>query len=199
VRDLNLRPRDGRPFSDYELNIRFRHMNEVANEIAAIANEIADRRRVADIFFSYTSRDQNWAFWIGKELKRLGHVVHIHEWEIGAGGDIVAWMETCLKSADHALFVVSKAYLAADYSSWERQAEQWAAGSARSNFLLPIFVENCEPPRLWLLARLRRCDLYGLAEVDARGRLAAYLASPQEPAGAVLFPGVTEAANASLA
>jgi hypothetical protein len=74
---------------------------------------------VADIFVSYTSSDSGWAFWIGKELKTLGHVVHIHEWEIPAGGNIVAWMERRLERADHALFVVSKSYLTADYSSWE--------------------------------------------------------------------------------
>jgi hypothetical protein len=44
VRDLNLRPRDGRPFSDYPLNDRYRHMNEAANEIAVIAKEIASRK-----------------------------------------------------------------------------------------------------------------------------------------------------------
>jgi tetratricopeptide (TPR) repeat protein len=47
VRDLNLRPRDGKPFSDYPLNDRFRHMNEAANEIAAIAKEIVERRAAA--------------------------------------------------------------------------------------------------------------------------------------------------------
>jgi hypothetical protein len=153
---------------------------------------------VADIFVSYTSSDRGWAFWIGQELKKLGHVVHVHEWEIAAGGNIVAWMETRLETADHALFVVSKAYLTADYSSWERQAAQWAAAAVRRrpNFMLPIFIENCEPPML--LAPFKRCDLYGLAEVHARARLVAYLAPPEEPAEAVLFPGVTEAANASL-
>ena len=30
-------------------------------------------RAVADIFVSYTSKDRGWAFWIGKELKQLGH------------------------------------------------------------------------------------------------------------------------------
>ena len=152
---------------------------------------------MVDIFVSYTSSDSGWAFWIGKELKTLGHVVHIHEWEIPAGGNIVAWMERRLERADHALFVVSKAYLAADYSSWERLAAQWATVGKRPNFSLPIFIENCEPPIL--LAPFKRCNLYGLAEGHARARLIAYLAPPQEPGGAVLFPGVTEAANASLA
>jgi hypothetical protein len=44
VRDKNLRPRDGKAFFDYSLSDRYRHMNEAANEIAKIAEEIAERR-----------------------------------------------------------------------------------------------------------------------------------------------------------
>ena len=43
VRDKNLRPRDGKPFSDYSMNERYRHMSEAADEIAAIAAELAGR------------------------------------------------------------------------------------------------------------------------------------------------------------
>ena len=32
------------------------------------------RRRVADIFVSYTSSDREWAQWIALELERFGHV-----------------------------------------------------------------------------------------------------------------------------
>ena len=32
VRDKNLRPRDGKPFSDYSLNDRYRHMSDAADE-----------------------------------------------------------------------------------------------------------------------------------------------------------------------
>src|SRR5215470_5327549 len=62
---------------------------------------------VADIFVSYTSSDREWAFWIGFELEALGHVPHIHEWEISGGADIVAWMEERLQAADHVLCVIS--------------------------------------------------------------------------------------------
>ena len=44
VRDKNLRPRDGKPFSDYSLNERYRHMSDAADEIAEIAVEIARRK-----------------------------------------------------------------------------------------------------------------------------------------------------------
>jgi len=47
VRDKNLRPRDGRPFSEYPLHERERHMSEASDEIAAIAKEIAARENEA--------------------------------------------------------------------------------------------------------------------------------------------------------
>src|SRR5215510_9192030 len=102
---------------------------------------------VANIFVSYTSSNRDWAFWIGHELIALGHAPHIHEWEIGAGGDIMKWMEERLDAADHVLCVVSEKYLKAPYSSWERRSAQWAA-TDRPNFALRVFVEPCKAPTL---------------------------------------------------
>jgi tetratricopeptide (TPR) repeat protein len=141
---------------------------------------------VADIFVSYTGSDRDWAFWIGHELIALGHTPHIHEWEIGAGGDIMTWMDERLEAADHALCVVSEKYLKAPYSSWERRSAQWAAATDRPNFALPVFIESCKASPFF--ATLKRCDLYDLAEDDARARLAAFLApAAKSPRGS--FPG----------
>jgi len=68
---------------------------------------------MADFFISYTSSDRYWAHWIGKELTTLGHVAHVHEWEIEGGGDIYGWMEKRLDAADHVLCVISDEYLKA--------------------------------------------------------------------------------------
>jgi hypothetical protein len=70
---------------------------------------------MADIFVSFTSSDRRWAFWIGQELEKLGHVPRIHEWEISAGGNIPKWMEESLETADHCLLVVGKTYLTKPY------------------------------------------------------------------------------------
>jgi hypothetical protein len=136
---------------------------------------------VANIFVSYTSSDRDWAFWIGQELEKLGHVGHVHEWEVSGGANIAARMEERHDNADHILCVISKVYLNKPYSSLERQAAQWAAASNRPNFALPVFIEECEPPTM--LALFKRCDLHGLSEADARARLAAYLAPAAKPAG----------------
>jgi len=129
---------------------------------------------MAKIFVSYTASDKAWAFWIAQELEKLGHNPHVHEWEISAGGNIAAWMEKHHNDADHTLFVISSAYLTKDYSSWERQAAQWAAASKRPNFALPVFIEDCDASTL--LAPIKRCDLYGVGEEEARARLTVWTA-----------------------
>jgi len=141
---------------------------------------------VADIFISYTSSDRDWAFWIGHELEAQRHKARIHEWEVAGGGDIPAWMEERHHGADHVLCVVSEKYLKAAYSSWERRAAQWAAAKDRPNFALPVFVEPCEAPTLF--AHLKRCDLHGVTEDEARARLKAFLEPAQKPPRGP-FPG----------
>jgi hypothetical protein len=47
VRDKNLRPRDGKPLSDYSITERYRHMNEAADEIAEISSNIPKRELTA--------------------------------------------------------------------------------------------------------------------------------------------------------
>ena len=44
VGDKNLRPRDGKPLSDYSINERYRHMSDAADEIAKAAREIYGRK-----------------------------------------------------------------------------------------------------------------------------------------------------------
>src|SRR5215471_3032562 len=94
---------------------------------AIAAKGWAARTCMADIFVSYTSSDRDWAFWIGRELEALGHVPHIHEWEIKGSDDIYGWMEQHHDAADHVLCVASDDYLKAPYSTLERHAALWQA------------------------------------------------------------------------
>lgn len=151
---------------------------------------------MADIFVSYSSADSDWAKWIAQQLEALGHVPHVHEWEISGGGNIMMWMEERLKKADHVLCVISRAYLAAPYSSWERQAAQWAAATNRSNFALPVFVEDCEASMLFSITK--RCDLHGVSGEDACLRLASFMTPAAKPAAPVPFPGAGKLAAAGV-
>ena len=141
---------------------------------------------MADIFISYTAADRDWAFWIAKELEALGHIPHVHEWEIKRGADIYAWMEQRHDRADHVLCVVSEDYLKAPYSTLERNAALWQAASNRPGFVLFVTVKACKLPTL--ADHIRRCELYGVPEDAARIRFREFMAKREAPAAAA-FPG----------
>ena len=141
---------------------------------------------MADIFVSYTSSDRDWAFWIAKELKALGHAPHIHEWEIGGGDNIYAWMEQRHDAADHVLCVISDDYLRAPYSTLERHAAMWQAASQRPGFVLFVAVKPCRLPTL--ADHIRRCELYGVPEEAARTRFLDFMQKPKAQDTAA-FPG----------
>ena len=150
---------------------------------------------MADIFVSYTSSDRDWAFWIAKELKTLGHTPHIHEWEIKGGDDIYAWMEERHDAADHVLCVVSDEYLKAPYSTLERNAALWQAAAKRPGFVLLVAVKPCRLPTL--SDHIRRCELFGVPEDAARIRFREFMAKREAPA-TVSFPGKVFASRSPL-
>jgi tetratricopeptide (TPR) repeat protein len=141
---------------------------------------------VADIFISYTSSDSDWADWIAKELKALGHTPHDHKWEIKGGDDIYAWMQEHHDAADHVLCVVSDEYLKAPYSTLERNAALWQAAGKRPAFALLVAVKPCRFPTL--SDHVRRCELFGVPEDAARVRFRAFMQTREVPAAAA-FPG----------
>ncbi|BCM88074.1 FxSxx-COOH system tetratricopeptide repeat protein [Methylobacterium indicum] len=151
---------------------------------------------MADIFVSYTASDRDWAFWIGAQLKALGHTPHIHEWEIAAGDGIYAWMEQRHDAADRVLCVVSDEYLRAPYSSLERRAAQWQAVTKRPGFVLFVAVKPCRFPTL--SDHVRRCNLHGVPKEIACQRLRAFLAQPQAPATAAFPGGVAAVSNVPI-
>lgn len=141
---------------------------------------------MADIFVSYTGSDRDWAFWIAKELEALGHTPHVHEWEIGSGGDIYAWMEQRHDAAEHVLCVVSDEYLKAPYSTLERNAALWQAAGNRPGFVLFVAVKPSKLPTL--SDHIRRCELFGIPEDAARLRFREFMQKREAPTMAA-FPG----------
>jgi 3',5'-cyclic AMP phosphodiesterase CpdA len=144
---------------------------------------------VAEIFVSYTSDDKGWADWIGLELEKLGHEPRVFDWEVSAGGNVAQWMVNRHDEADHVLCVISARYLdkTRRYSEWERIGALLAVIDGRQNFVLPILIEPIELPTL--LAPFKRCDLHGLNEDEARGRLVEFLKPAARPSTATRFPG----------
>jgi len=148
--------------------------------------------KMADIFVSYTSSDRDWAYWIGRELEALGHVAHIHEWELKSGEDIYEWMEQRHDAADHVLCVLSDDYLKAPYSKLERNAAIWQAAGKRPGFVLFVAVKPCKLPTL--ADHFRRCELFNVDEAEARRRFRDFM-SARNAAATIAFPGELAVSN----
>jgi tetratricopeptide (TPR) repeat protein len=144
---------------------------------------------MAEIFVSHNSSDRDWAEWIGKELRALGHEPHLDAWEIEKGESIYAWMERVHDKADHVLCVVSDAYLdrvKAPYSALERDAALWQSVNKRPGFTLIVVVKPTTIPTL--SDHLRRCELFNKPEAQARADFRDFMRKRNEPPS-VAFPG----------
>lgn len=139
---------------------------------------------MADIFVSYTSTDRDWAFWIGQELEKLGHVAHLHDWEISAGRNILAWMDERQDKADCVLAIVSKAYLRYD-REWRYVLR--TSQMDRSKLVFMVRIEDCSVPSP--LDSIKYCDLFDVDEDRARERLIQFLRPASAPRQPVRFPG----------
>jgi hypothetical protein len=140
------------------------------------------------IFISYTSRDRNWAHWIGVTLRDNGYTPFVHEWEVGAGENLARWMDESIEAADRMLGVFTDAYVKALFSSSERWAAYWDDPQGRKGFLVPVEVERVTrwPP---LTRALKRLSLVGLSEAEAEHALLEFLKPPRAPSGRPIFPG----------
>jgi tetratricopeptide (TPR) repeat protein len=140
---------------------------------------VRDGRNVANIFISFTNSDRGKACWIAKELEALGHVTHVHEWEVEGGSDIPQWMLQRHDGADHVLCVVSDQYLNAPFSQWEMKAALWQAARKRPGFVLFVMAEPCRLPSL--IDHFKRCEIYGVSKPVARERLRAFMERAKVP------------------
>jgi 8-oxo-dGTP pyrophosphatase MutT (NUDIX family) len=140
------------------------------------------------IFVSYTARDRDWALWIGVTLRESGYQPLVHEWEVGAGGNIAQWMDESIAAADRMIGVFTDAYARAIYSSSERWAAYWHDPDDRIGFFVPIEVERVSdwPP---LIRALKRLSLVGMSDAHAECALLEFLAPPQPLAVRPPFPG----------
>jgi TIR domain len=124
---------------------------------------------VADIFISYIPDDRQWAFWIGRELEKMGHVPRVHEWELASDDDTAQWMEQRHGEADHVLCVISEAYRDSPHAGWEQRAMRKAAETGRANLALRVLVEPQHSAAQPIVAG--SCELHGLSEDQARSIL----------------------------
>jgi len=144
-----------------------------------------------DFFVSYAGTDRAWAKWVAWQLIQAGYRVELDVWDWGVGTDAVTAMSDALERADRMIALFSASY----FQRERYTTEEWSSilvhvpGASRER-LVPIRVEDIPaakvPP---LLRRLVYCDVFGVAEEQAREALLAAVAGPQRPSCKPDFPG----------
>jgi hypothetical protein len=139
-----------------------------------------------DFFISYTKSDLPWAEWIAWELKRSGYRLLIQAWHIQPGANFPLKMHEATAQARHTLLVLSPRSLAAPYVMQEVAAALVRDPSGKARTLIPVRVEECEPPGL--LKPIVYIDLVGLDQQAASRALLRGVTGDLEPRGPVPFP-----------
>jgi hypothetical protein len=145
---------------------------------------------VVDFFISYTSADRAWAEWIAWQLELAGSTTALQAWDFRPGNDFIHQMQQTTQQANRTIAVVSAAYFDSAFGEAEWRAAFAEDPTGERAMLVPVRVEDCDPPGL--LATRVYVDLVGLDEAAARERLLAGLQErerPGRPAAAPVFPG----------
>jgi len=140
-----------------------------------------------DIFVSYAGPDRPWAEWVASQVEGAGLSVELDAWDWAAGSNFVLNMNDALARASRVVALYSKAY----FERSRYTTEEWASVVATRQRLLPLRVEEVEPPPV--LLPLVWVDIFGIEEAHARARVRNALLGRKRPTAPVPFPGAAPA------
>ena len=103
---------------------------------------------MAELFISHSSKDAEFVRRLANDLEALGHKVWLDEWRIQVGDDIIAKIEDGLRSCDYVIVVLSKLAVESGWVDREWKARYWDEVSQNRVIVLPILLEDCQPPML---------------------------------------------------
>jgi len=145
--------------------------------------------QAADFFVSYTSADQAWAEWIAWQLDAEGYTVVVQAWDFRPGSDFVQQMHQVVQEAKQTIAVLSPAYLDSAFGGAEWRAVFAKDPTGEHGLLLPVRVEDVEPPGL-----LKTRIFVDLVDLDAKSARTTLLAAAKgvrgKPAREPEFPGM---------
>lgn len=135
-----------------------------------------------DIFVSYAGPDRPWAEWVASQAESLGLTVELDAWDWAAGSNFVLNMNDALGRAERVVALYSTAY----FERSRYTTNEWTAAVAAGQRLVPLRVEEVEPPPI--LRYVAWADLFGIEEAHARARLRRALLGPRHQSDPPPFP-----------
>ncbi|KAM3113373.1 toll/interleukin-1 receptor domain-containing protein [Phormidesmis sp. 146-33] len=122
-----------------------------------------------DFFISYTGEDRAWAEWIAWTLEEAGYLVVIQAWDFRPGGNFVLDMQRAMAEASRTIAVLSLLYLQKPFPQSEWAAAFAQDPTSQERKLLPVRVEDCNPPGI--LRQIVHIDIFDCNEAEAQQRL----------------------------
>ena len=104
--------------------------------------------RGAKIFISHSSKDKQFATWLGTDLKASGHTPWFDEWDICVGESIPEKVSHGLSSADLIVVVLSTNSIKSKWVEREWHAKYWSEIERNQTIVLPLLIEDCDVPEL---------------------------------------------------
>ena len=122
-----------------------------------------------DFFISYTQADGHWAAWIRHVLEVYGYSTLSQAADFEPGEDFLYRMQRATIESSRTLAVLSPQYVRSEFGGLEWRAALAQDPSGERRLLIPVRIEECEPPGL-LRTRIH-VDLVGLDEDAAQQTL----------------------------
>ncbi|KAM3090819.1 toll/interleukin-1 receptor domain-containing protein [Phormidesmis sp. 146-35] len=141
-----------------------------------------------DFFISYTGEDRAWAEWIAWTLEEKGYLVVIQAWDFRPGGNFVLDMQRAMAEANRTIAVLSLLYLQKPFPQSEWAAAFAQDPTSQERKLLPVRVEDCNPPGI--LRQIVHIDIFDCNEAEAKQRLLSAVEDGRmKPPQSPRFPG----------
>jgi hypothetical protein len=141
-------------------------------------------------FISYTGADQAWAEWIAVQLEAAGYTTLLQAWDFRPGSDFVEQMHQAIEQTERTIAVLSHRYLASVFAAAEWHAIFAKDPTGQAGLLVPVRIENCEPPGL-LRTRVY-IELVDTNEATAKQQLLAGVDQSGARPTSALFPGTVD-------
>jgi TIR domain/NB-ARC domain len=146
-----------------------------------------------DFFISYTQVNRPWAEWIAVQLEAAGYTTLLQAWDFRPGSDFLHEMQQATTSAGRTIAVLSPSYFGSKFGEAEWRAAFAKDPTGERGLLVPVRVQDCEPPGL--LASRVYVDLVDTEEDEARRRLLSGVDQSGARPTSAPFPGAARGAK----
>lgn len=128
-----------------DVQLRGKNLIDMYNAIQAKL-PIADKRKLYDIFISYSKVDREKATQLAFDLIHRGYGVWFDQWEILAGQSIVDKVFSGILESEFLVVILSKASCKSKWVQEELATGKLAEIERRKTSVIPVLLEPCDVP-----------------------------------------------------